>query len=306
MDIFVTLFLKILPLYLIIFLGFISGRFLKIRGENISKLLIYIISPVVILNGVLKTGVNLANILMPLTMFILACTICLLAFSVARKIWKESTANIFALSSGTGNTGYFGIPVAAALLGQDAIGILIYLTLGLILFENTLGFYITARGNFTPKQSLRKVLQLPTLYGFICAVLLSLWGYHPQPWLTDLYDKFLGTYSVLGMMLIGISIGNSTKLSWDGPFTFGLFIVRFLVWPLLTWLAITLDASSFHIFSPLAVKVMLLLSIVPLAANTVAFAAELNAEPDKAALTVLLSTLFALFYIPMVTVLFMS
>jgi predicted permease len=40
---------------------------------------------------------------------------------------------------------------------------------------------------------------------------------------------------------------------------------------------------------------MILLSVVPLAANTVAVATALRTEPEKSALTVLLSAAFALF-----------
>jgi len=45
---------------------------------------------------------------------------------------------------------------------------------------------------------------------------------------------------------------------------------------------------------------MLILSIVPPAANIAAFAAQLNVQPEKAATTVLLCTIFALFYIPFI------
>jgi predicted permease len=44
---------------------------------------------------------------------------------------------------------------------------------------------------------------------------------------------------------------------------------------------------------------MLLMSIVPLASNTVAFATKLGVHPEKSAITVLASTLFVLFYIPL-------
>ncbi len=42
------------------------------------------------------------------------------------------------------------------------------------------------------------------------------------------------------------------------------------------------------------------MSIVPLAANTVAIATELKTYPEKASVAVLMSTLFALFFIPLV------
>jgi malate permease and related proteins len=46
------------------------------------------------------------------------------------------------------------------------------------------------------------------------------------------------------------------------------------------------------------------MAIVPLAANTVALATELKVHPERAAIAVLLSTLFALFYIPFMAYIF--
>lgn len=47
---------------------------------------------------------------------------------------------------------------------------------------------------------------------------------------------------------------------------------------------------------------MILLAIVLLAANSVAFATELNAKLAKAAVAVFLSTVFALFFIPICSI----
>jgi len=51
-------------------------------------------------------------------------------------------------------------------------------------------------------------------------------------------------------------------------------------------------------------KVMFLFSIVPLAGNTVTLAVLLNAKPEKASLTVLLSTIVSIVYIPVALALF--
>jgi predicted permease len=45
---------------------------------------------------------------------------------------------------------------------------------------------------------------------------------------------------------------------------------------------------------------IVLITIVPSAANVVAFSAQLNVQPEKAATTVLSGTIFALIYIPAV------
>ena len=51
-------------------------------------------------------------------------------------------------------------------------------------------------------------------------------------------------------------------------------------------------------------KVMFLFSIVPLAGNTVTLAVLLNAKPEKASFTVLLSTIISIIYIPVALALF--
>jgi predicted permease len=105
------------------------------------------------------------------------------------------------------------------------------------------------------------------------------------------------------MMLIGLGIGTSKKLQFDIKFTAITFFAKFAVWPFLILLIILLDKSFLHIYNLQIYKVMLLLSIVPLAANAVAFSTVLKLHPEKAALAVLLSTLFALFYIPLMIML---
>ena len=50
----------------------------------------------------------------------------------------------------------------------------------------------------------------------------------------------------------------------------------------------------------------MLLSIVPLAANTVELASLFKSQPEKAATAVLLSTIFALVYVPVMTTYFIQ
>lgn len=51
-------------------------------------------------------------------------------------------------------------------------------------------------------------------------------------------------------------------------------------------------------------KVMFLFAIVPLAGNTVTYAVLLNAKPEKASFTVLISTIVSIIYIPIVLALY--
>jgi predicted permease len=105
-------------------------------------------------------------------------------------------------------------------------------------------------------------------------------------------------------MLIGLGIGVRKKLKFDFKFIGVTFFAKFITWPLLILLIILLDKSFLHLYNPQIYEVMLLISIVPLAANAVAFSTLLQLHPEKASLAVLLSTVFALFYIPLVILVF--
>lgn len=305
MLIFLTLIAKIIPLYFLIALGFVAGKYLQASKETVARLLIYIIAPAVIFNSVFTTPIA-ANVLsLPVLFFVLCCLICLVTFIISKHIWSDATKNILAFTAGTGNTGYFGLPVAIALFGADIAGLVVISTLGFVLYENSLGFFITARGHHSIKESVTRVLKLPTIYAFVIALILNILGIKLGQAYTDFALLFRGAYTVLGMMLIGLGLANISKFKFDFKFVTASFVAKFVVWPIIIFAIIALDKTFFGFFTDQIHKVMILMSIVPLAANTVAYATELNAHPEKASFAVLLSTLFALFYIPLIAVMFL-
>ena len=85
MEIFLSLIAKILPLYLIIFLGFLAGKFLKAQKETIASILIYTITPVIVFHGVLTTEINLGILLLPVFYFALCSFLCLCSYFFTKK-----------------------------------------------------------------------------------------------------------------------------------------------------------------------------------------------------------------------------
>src|SRR3989339_526129 len=300
MEIIGILIIKLIPLYLLILLGMIVSQKLKVNRESVAKLLVYIISPGVVFYGTCKADLNLSNLLLPIVFFALSCISALLFFQIGKYFWKDNTKNILAYTAGTANTGYFGLPVLLMLFGENSFTLAALAIFGFILYENTLGFYITARGNFSAKQSLMKVLKLPAIYTFIAGLTFNFLKIPISADIFDMLGYFKGAYSLLGMMIIGMSLSRATFQKFDFKFLTLSFIARFIFWPLILLPFVYFDKTIFHFFTNEAYHILLVYSCVPLAASTVVFASELGVQPDKAAVTVLLSTLFALFYIPMV------
>lgn len=304
MDLFLSLFVKLLALYITILLGFIAGKYLGVKKESVATLVIYLIAPVIFFNGVLTTNISLSSLSLPLLVFTICCFICLLFYFLGGFFWKDATRNILAFISPNGNTGYFGLPVAILLFPSHIIGLFIFAGLGILLYENTLGFFVAARGHHSVRESLAKLLKLPLIYAIVLGLVANLLGIHSGPIYADLVINFRGAYIILGMMVIGLGLAGITEYKFDFKFVGLSFLAKFFVWPFLVFLILLIDNNFLKLYNSDIYNILILLSVVPLASNTVSFATLLKTHPEKTALTVLLSTLFALFYIPLIATLF--
>jgi predicted permease len=299
MEIFFTLLLKILPLYLLIFFGYIAGRFLKVEGKNIAAIMFYLITPSLIIDTVSQTPMNFSILALPLFIFALCLVFCLTFLLIGKKIWgDDGQANIFALTVSTGNTGFFGVPVMLILFDESIIGLYIISFLGMDLFVLTIGYFIAARGNRSLRDSLIAALKLPMFYAFLAGVMMSLASLHLPAIFEPFNQQIKGAYTVLGMMIIGIGIAKVTSWKIGWRFISLAFCVRFLVWPLVIMAIIAVDRNILHLFNENIYICLTMFAIVPLGATSVAVASMLEIHPDKVATTVLLSTMFGLFYVP--------
>lgn len=302
MDIFFTILLKILPLYIFVVIGFVAGRYLDIDAKGIGKLIIYIIAPFVIFEAITHSKLSLTTFVLPVLAFMMCSVVAFIFYSYGKIIYSDSRANVLAIVSAEGNTGYFGIPIALLLFEQSIFGIYILGTLGVTIFENTIVYYLTARGRYSVKESLYRLKRLPAIYAFMFAIIFLYFEIKLPFAMNNFVISMQGAYVVLGMMLIGFGISGVKSLSFDYGFIVLSFIGKFLVWPLLTLVLIILDNYIFKIYNFEIYRVFILLSIVPIAANTVIFATFLNVHPEKVSSAVLFSTIFGLIYVPIIIV----
>ena len=298
--------LKLLPLYLNIFLGYLAGKKLQANQETISKLMFFIISPLIIFNGVINTKLDFSVLSLPILTFAISCSLCLIFYGISRKMWTDGSRNIMAFSAGSGATGYFGLPVAMLIFDEQTQGQYIMGLLGVALYDNSLGYFISAKGIQSSQQCLKKVLCLPTLYAFFLGLAINILKIPMPAVYADFIIPIRGVYLVFGMMIIGIGLAGLTQFKVDVKFLGMTFLAKFLVWPLLILFIIALDKAYLGMYDTLSHQVLILISIVPLAVNTVMMASIMNCQPERAAATVLLSTLFAFLYVPFMTAYFLS
>lgn len=305
MPIFTTLVIKLSPLYFNILLGYIAGKKLQANRDTIAKIMFYMINPMIVFNGVLNTRIDSSILSLPLLTFVVASSICIVFYLLSRRIWDDSSKNIMAFSAGSGNTGYFGLPLAMMIFSDQGEGVYIMALLGITLYENSIGYYITAKGRHTPAECFAKLATLPSIYALVGGLIINVLGL-PMP---DIFREFMGhikgVYTVLGMMIIGLGLAGLTSFKLDMKYLGMTFLAKFLVWPLLIFFIVALDVQFFGFYDDIVHRSLILLSIVPLAVNSVVMASLIESYPERVAATVLISTIFALFYVPIMASLFL-
>ena len=119
---FFALLLKIVPLYMNIGLGYVASKALGTSRDSIARIMFFLINPIIIFNGVLNVKLNAGVLFLPLLIFAISSILCLSFYKLGKGIWNDSSRNLMAFSAGSGNTGYFGLPLALLLFSDEAEG----------------------------------------------------------------------------------------------------------------------------------------------------------------------------------------
>ncbi|MBB3192006.1 AEC family transporter [Halomonas cerina] len=278
-------------------LGWLAARRLTVDPRPIATLLIYLIAPLTFFRALVQGGPTPADLLLTASLFIAASLIALAVHRLARHRLGSEESALLAFSSGTGNTGYFGLPVALVLLPPTGVTLYLFCLLGVTLYEFTVGFYLSARGRFSVRQSLTRIARLPLVYAFLAALLSETAGLEVPAAVMEGLTVFPATYTLLGMMLIGMTLGRVTIHHLDWRFIGIGVVIRYGLWPLLA-LAAVIGLQAMIKLSPELALALLLIGVVPMAANVVVVAMELGIAPEKGALAVLLTTLAAPLLLP--------
>lgn len=297
-DIFFILAPNIIPLYIIIALGYIGGRWMDVNLPSMATVAIYLIAPFVNLGAMMQLQFNPDYIALPLFILGTSITIGLTTYYFATRRWGNTSANLIGMSSVTGNTGYFGLPLILALFGPEATGLYLFMNAALLISENGLGYYFGARGHADIKAAAKKVLRLPVIHAIWIGLLLNFADVEPNGLFLRYWNYAIGAWVIIGMMLIGVALGKQAKIELDARLIKWLFTAKFLAWPAAAAAFIAADVYLFHAFNADIYRMVTIFCCVPLAGNLVAFAANLNIHPERAAGAVLLSTLLAILFLP--------
>lgn len=303
MEIIISLFLRLLPLYFLIFIGYYANKKFDIKKEKASKLLIYIISPIIVFYGTYKSDLTISSFSLLILFFFICLTTSIIFLKLGQLFFKKGdmTKNILAFVAGTGNIGYFGLPVVQILFGENSLDSSVMIISGFTLYFSSVGYYLVAKSHYSAKESFQKVLKQPILIAFFIGLAFNKLQINVPVPVEKVIKNFEGMYSILGMMLIGLGLREVKRNHVDLKFILLSFLAKFVVWPLFILGVIALDKNYTHLYDNYIYNILIVMSLVPIASTSVTFATELNVHSDKTVLAVFSSVIFALFYIPLMS-----
>lgn len=303
MSIFLSLLSKLFPLYATMGAGAALSRVAGNLTAGLATLQIYLVAPVIVFANMLKLQFVPELSLLPVLFLAIGTLISVATHFVSGRL-GSSYAPVLSQASGTANIGYLGVPIATILFPPDWMPVYFFTMLGGFVYESTLGYYWIARGAFSPREAIKSLLKLPILYALVAGLILNKFQFQlPEMW-NGIVRDFMGAYAVLGALIVGFALANNKHLRVNPGFLAALLGLKWIVWPGLVWGALSLLRLTSWAVPEAGEKVLLLMSFMPMAANSAAFAAILGLHPEETATAVVLSTLLSLFIVPFYVMLF--
>jgi len=288
--------ISILAIYLFIFLGYIAK---KIHKENIHEktliiFSIYFLQPILTFWGLTRVSINYELILTPFIYFLVVTTTLVFLIFVSRYMFDdEQDKSIFITTSLIGNTGNLAIPLGIALFGEQSIAYTSIINIANIFFIYTVGIFYFAKSNYTFKQSLLKMTQIPILWFAIIALVYNYLGFKINAQIDQALE--MGAYAtiVIQLMIFGVYMAGIKLKSTNMKLSISTTFVKLIILPLVG----IVFAYIFNMPSDIA-KILIVSLAVPLAVTTVNISALYECKPYEVTYIIFLSTalFLAIFY----------
>lgn len=235
-------FAKMAMLVLIMLLGYLCAR-IGITGpefnQRVTPLMVKVLLPATILNSVLSvpdfSGRELLDYILVMTVMV---ALQMLPAWFLPRLMRTRSEDVGAtrLVTAFGNVGFVGLPVDAAIFGDEMV---FFASLCNIPFN--LALYSCSAAQLSPdggRVRWQDVLNAPVIATLLSVVLL-LSRVHVPGVLADTISSVSGVTIPLSMLVIGTSLGGisvrSVLTDWR---VYVVSAVRLLVCPLLTWLVL--------------------------------------------------------------------
>ncbi len=293
---------NIVPLFTLIFLGYVLNQAFNLDIFTLTKLNFYIFVPIFVFVNLYTTEIDM-NLIQALIFGITMLFINMALSSAVGRLrgYDLRLQSAFKNSVMFYNSGNIGVPLITLVFssapyifdGQTPYLNLAVTTQVMILVvqnisTNTLGFFNAGRAYMDWKESLKKILHMPTVYAIPSAFILKALPIDltQAPFWPGLEFIRQGLISV-ALITLGVQLSR-TSFNFDDKETYLAVIMRLVGGPILAFILLKIFG-----FQGIVAQTLMISSSVPTAVNSALIAVEYDNRPDFASQAVLLSTLFS-------------
>lgn len=293
---------NILPIFVLILLGYLMNKKFDLNIYTLTKLNFYIFVPSFTFVNIYTTTIPLemTKVILGALLIMVINSFISIILSKMRN-YDQGMQSAFSNSIMFYNAGNIGIPLITLVFSSPPFvvnGETPYLSIALTaqimvlvvqnITTNTIGFINAGRAKTHWKTCLIKVFKMPTIYAIPLAFLLKLVSY-------DLTEAFIWpalNYSrnalvPIALLALGIQLSR-TKFEFNNKEVYLAVMVRHFIGPILALLAVYLLRLD-----GIMAQVLVIAAALPTAVNSALIAVEYDNYPDFASQVVMTSTLFS-------------
>ncbi len=283
--------------FLIVKTGYVEAK----HKDSISKLIVKLILPCLIISSISKETFEVSRIGELLTVALLSvfCILTLFLLGIiSAKLLKIPDATVAAhkMMFCLGNVIFMGYPIIVAMYGQTGFFYAIIYWLLNDLFMWTVGVFLLSRKNGAQKESFSKKLLNPNTISFAIAILMFIFGIKLPPVLNEATTSVGSLTTALSMVFIGMTLATvDLKKTMKKWWIFIIVPIKLVLMPIL----------FIYLFKAIGIKDILLGVVVleaAMPAQTVLtiLAHENGADYEYTAVGLFITTIVSLFTLPFI------
>lgn len=190
------------------------------------------------------------------------------------------------------NIGWLGLPIATSVFGNEAATIIISAYVGSSIFGNTIGAATLSKKT----KSITSLMGSPPLISVLIGIVLIPFNTVIQNHVEFIYNTAKLTMSILGMLILGLWLSNTTIKTRDIKNELLPYALKSLVWGCAVTLIAGVCALFYIPLTTIQWKTLYLLCLLPPAANIIVLETH-YCHTGKSAPIILCSTIISIAFI---------
>ena len=291
-----TLLPAVLPVGLIILIGFIVGRNLPLQRSTLSQLALYVLSPALVIDSLYRNKLPFSSSSKLIIGFALTSATIYIMVGLASRVLKLATPLSRAITAIVmfPNNGNMGLPVVTFALGTAGLDRAIVYMVGSSFLMFCFGpAIIRGKGIL---EGLKLTLKLPLIWAILFGASLRLLSIK-LPWELDKSIQQLGAAAIpIALIVLGMQL-SETKFQ-PRIKEFLVVLARLIIAP-----AIACFVGRLLQLETLDLQVLVLQSAMPTAVNSFIIVSEFGGDKDLVARAIVTSTLMSFITLPIILLL---